>query len=266
MKLEYDHIVVGNCLTALANAYYGGYPILVQGRPSYYFFDHINDKQKSRVWREFAFQLTLAGLMPFGEKIKEIIPTDEAMYEVVTNDGKRHEVWYDSSETVSQSQGTHPKEYYEVIDWFNVTSGRVHTHDKLSFASRKFVNKILFYPTTRFLSHDKFKDLVAVSYAPKSEIDAGGIDPVFVRFEVVDCMLAAGIKGSKNGFNEDKKQKYIAVNIEHERRDIRPCCHPEFADIELVRAANMSHGGNFTTNSGDKEINKLMEKFGGPLA
>ena len=61
---------------------------------------------------------------------------------------------------------------FKVIDWVNIRSGMVHEHDTLEDTESSFVNKIYFYPSERIDgNHDK-KDLVAVSYMNKKQIDS----------------------------------------------------------------------------------------------
>ena len=105
MRLQFEKVIIGNSLLALSAAYYEGVPVLVQGRPQYYFFDEYcylqtrETRKSSDVWKEVSFQLTLAGLMPFGDLITSI-REEEDFIEVITRDGKKHQVYCDKKEIV----------------------------------------------------------------------------------------------------------------------------------------------------------------------
>lgn len=263
MKFEFNQIIVGNSLLALSNAYYRGLPILIHGRPQYFFFDKIGDKTKAAAWREMAFQLNMAGLVPFGDSIESIRSDDGVFYEVTTKGGKRREVICRSSEPCEPAvhktmdyDDDSWQESVEIIDWFTVLSGRVHDIEQLNFHTSA-VNQIVFYPTKRFFAHDKFKDLVCKSYARKDQLENQEYEEWKVRWLVMSRMKEAGIKGSKNGIRPSGTQKYLALNIEFDKRVVRPNYVGEDDEIALVLATERLY---------TKKTQEMIEQWGDPLA
>lgn len=270
-NLHFDELYVGNSLTALAFAYYDGLPIIVHGEPpQYYFFDKLgNGKLKVAVWREFAFQLSMAGLLPFANKVQSFRMEDEHNLYVVTDDGGSYNITvdklYNQQPAVLKDDSGIPM--VEMIDWFRVNSGRVHEHDKVKIPEKyagKFNREILFYPTRRYQGPKLYKDLLVSSYIPEGAEREEENSELYVRFQVESTLKDLGIKGRKNGIDPKGKQKRLKLKIEHENRNVRPHLRSEEPDIFLMRSASFELFGSILQYR-NLDIGRLADKFGDPF-
>ena len=130
---------------------------------------------------------------------------------------------YEKSIVIGQSllEPKIPPNKYMVLDWMNVRSGMVHQYDSIEGTS-DFVSSIHFYPSERIDgNHDK-KDLVAVSYLTKEELNNYEYSDTYARFKILDDMRALGIRGARNGRDTKNPQnyKYYAVKIESNKREV----------------------------------------------
>jgi len=157
---------------------------------------------------------------------------------------------------------------YQVADWINVRSGMVHEYDKIE-TGEPFVNSIYFYPSERIEGrHDK-KDLVSISYLTSEQISDINYSDTYVRFKVRDIMKGLGIKGKKNGKNPNYPHssqvpyKYISLNLENDKREIRLHSTVSYEEVENVSFKNCTAEEllGFITEEGlVQRINKKITK------
>lgn len=263
VRLQFEKVIIGNSLLALSAAYYEGVPVLVQGRPQYYFFDEYcylqtrETRKSSDVWKEVSFQLTLAGLMPFGDLITSI-REEEDFIEVITRDGKKHEVYCDKKEIVKRLPITKAgKEYREIIDWFSVKSGKVHGFETIQISTSPW-RELVFYPTETYQGPNLYKDMFMKSRVLEGEENLEENSELILRFLAENTMLTHGIRGKKNGVTADGRQKYLKIKTEHDKRIVRPLYRPEDTRIQW----NRNVAGGKSKHAG---IAKTMETFGDPF-
>ena len=113
-----------------------------------------------------------------------------------------------------------------VIDWFDVRSGMEHDHN-LFESEDDFVKKVYFYPSDRFGNQKSGrvrKDLVAISYLDKDEIDAFDYSDTMARFKILQMMKDTGIRGARNGRDTYNPEiyRYYSPKIEATQREIFP--------------------------------------------
>lgn len=263
MRLQFEKVIIGNSLLALSTAYYEGVPVLVQGRPEYFFFDEYyyikarETRKVSDVWKEACFQLTLAGLIPFGDLITSI-REEEDFIEVITRDGKKHQVYCDKKEVVKRiplvKKG---KEYREIIDWFSVKSGKVHDMHSIQIGTSPW-RELIFYPTETYQGPNLYKDMLMKSRVLEGEEKLEENSELILRFVAEEVMMRNGIKGKKNGITADGRQKYLKIKTEHDKRIVRPCYRAEDTRIQW----NRNVAGGKSKHAG---ITKIMETFGDPF-
>ena len=257
IKYYYDKVVIGNTLSALIYSFLHGLPLLLNGakQPSKIdYFAHpiqvpllqdfpsqnITTLQGSKmvgpnkldVWNRLCFLMSLEGQIPFADKISSIrIDAQKKELKVITNYSHSTKIEtsavivFDDDDITGLPTPTNvvtDDDERRVEDWISVRSGMVHEYDRID-ASSRFVNSIHFYPSDRIDgNHQNRKDLVAVSYLTKKQLNDIEYSDLFVRYKVLDIMKKAGIRGRRNGrdVNNPGKYKYYAIKLEMYKRKV----------------------------------------------
>jgi hypothetical protein len=228
-----DQIMVGSYLTSLVEAYAIGVPMIIKERPPYYFFDRIGDAAKGEVWSRFAFHLSMSGLLPCGGPVVSCrIDKDPGsrggVVEVVDVNEVAYRFEVDKIEEKNPSQIMYPdksgktRKAFDMIDWFNVISGKVHEHEESAKWKERFVGRLIFPTTNNSKAEKPEKNVIAFSTILEEDILNDEYSELMARFEVERQMAELGIKGRKNGIAPNGKQKHLKLYIEHEKRVVRP--------------------------------------------
>ncbi len=230
MILKLDNIVIGANLKALQFALKKGYPILYKDLELPFDFDYIDDTLSKRDYLEYiAFLLSLAGLNFYGDKIENISFENQ----LIKVTGKRAWTQYIKAERIHDFTIS-PQTYtgiYQVIDWIDVRSIGTHNVKELD-SDDTFVKKIIFYPSQRQNKSKLFdenttdysqipKDLVAISYLTKSELDEETYGEVYSRLKVKDMLKRAGLKGKKCGVSSTGKPSTAPIKLDFSKREIK---------------------------------------------
>ena len=250
---QYDGIVVGNSLSALLCGYASATPVLMLHPREPLFFETFEPDvdlsflgfenkprtintttgqkivgfEKYKVYRKLAMIMSLAGLLPLGNKATMMRLTDEKNLKVILDYARSVNFSFEKITTFGTEilEPNIPPKKYMVLDWMNVRSGMTHSFDRIE-GDPDFVNCIHFYPSERIHgNHPKRKDLVSVSYLTRQQLENYEFSDTYARFEIVDKMRKAGIRGARNGrdVNNPEKYKYYAVKVESDRREaLRP--------------------------------------------
>mgnify|MGYP001187152186 CR=1 FL=1 len=219
-ELSFDKVVVGGSLSALKYAFDKQLPIIIyKTKPPHRFSEEFIVGEYGR----FCFSLSMAGLIPFSDKIESIRYQEEGPLKITSKNSYLFKVNFnklivfndEGIEGLPESQGK-TSELYEVIDWINVRSGMRHEHERLKTTS-DFVSCVHFYPTDRLDGHhpDR-KDVAAVSYMTEEQLDEFGWSDSYVRLKVLEMMRLAGIKGQSSGTSN------YALKIETALREVFP--------------------------------------------
>lgn len=252
---EIDELVIGNSLEAVSYSFLNEKPIILNSIKKPYFFEFFEkgsclekymieadeyklvagdgDKQvgvsKLEVWENLVFHLSLAGLTPVADKTYSIRVEENNSIKVTTKDSrvirfKFNKLRVFDTENIAGLSFSDPLEQYKVTDWINVRSGMKHQYDYFE-TEDNFVKEVYFYPSVRMGSgkNDDRKDLVAVSYLTKEQLDNFEYSDTYVKFKVLNLMKKAGIKGPKNGrrWDDPNKWAYHSVKIEPRSREVR---------------------------------------------
>lgn len=216
---EYEKLVVGGSLSSLIYAYHEGLPLIIDTPRVPYFFDKTKEGiSKKDLWHKFSFMLSMSGLLPMADKTSSVRLEDGILK--AFGDGPYYiKFRADDIEFYDESLNEKKDSIFEVIDWVNVRSGMVHPVDYIDDES-DFVKKIIFYPSYRMDgNHDK-KDLIALSYLNKQQLQDGDYSETFTRLKVLDMMKQAGIRGRANGHFLGK-QRFLSLKIEVALRETR---------------------------------------------
>jgi hypothetical protein len=219
-ELTFDKVVIGGSLAALKYAHANQLPIIVhEVKPPHRFSEEFIAGEYGR----FCFSLSVAGLLPFSNKVESIRFHEEGPLRVTIKNSFLFKVKFnkliifdDEGLTGLPMPSGKTSELYEVIDWFDVRSGMSHGHDRIKTTS-DFINCVHFYPTERLDGHhpDK-KDAAAVSHMTEAQLDDFGWSETYARLKVLEMMRAAGITGQSCGSSN------YALKIETAAREVFP--------------------------------------------
>ena len=255
LKYHHERLVVGSSLEALLYCYLNDLPFIYTKleRPSRFeaFSPDLNLEafgientrctlrsptgervigiQRNILWEKLYFFLSLSGLCPLANKAASL-RVEEGQVKVYTQGASTVTFTYDQLVIFSDEgvlglpeKKPDPDPIYKVLDWFDVRSGLKHDLDFIE-GEDCFVKEILFYPTERIDGDQKLKDAVSISYLREGDINKEAYSDFNARFKTLYLMKKAGIKGRRNGRDQQNKNKYkyYAVRIENSHRQILP--------------------------------------------
>jgi len=239
---QWDDVIIGYSLSALIYAFYTGHPIIgyCTSAPkiidnfdkeidySAYGFGKNKTKKQIELWNHLYMLLSMGGQVPFADNVQAIrLGSENALTITSANRSRITKVNYDNLWIFSDTgvEGMPPItkacEIYRVVDWFNVRSGMKHKETHIITPSQDFVREIVFYPSERLDGdHPDMKDLCAISYLDKEQLDMFEHSPTYARFATMAAMKEMGIRGTKNGIcPKTGNQKHYALKIEFDRRE-----------------------------------------------
>ena len=185
---------------------------------------------KSELWKRLCYSLSLSGLMPLSNNTRSM-RIESGVLKVCVSNTKTIKFNFSQlhifdGENVEGLMECSDDKIYQVADWINVRSGMIHKYDLLETTS-PFVNRMHFYPSGRIEGNHNKKDLVAISYLTKEQLNDINYSDTYVRFKVRSIMKELGIKGRRNGKNPNYPHssgvpyKYVPLTLENEKREIR---------------------------------------------
>lgn len=236
-EFDREDIVVGSCIRSLVYAALHGKPIVFHNLSEPFRFDDTQiegieklgfkkEEPLVDIWGKLFFLLSLAGLvLPIG-KANKLRVVDNTIF--VSDDYTSYKYNFKKL-IIFEDQGISglPRMEREesginiVYDWVNVRSGCYHEHDFLQDEDSEFVKEIIFYPSDRN-KNNKTKDLVAISTMTSAQLEDFDYSSTMVKFKVLKMMKAAGIRGARNGRdqNNPERYKYYAVKVEPAEREV----------------------------------------------
>ena len=243
--------VIGCSLSALLYSYYTGSPLLYTQQTipfrfdcfePYFCLDKIVDQPEPKeivtleqtkkqglpkrdMWEKLHIMLSLAGKIPYADKIKSLRVSDKL--KIITRKTKEVEfdklVVFDDRDIQGIPQEAASRlEKYRVYDWINVYSGTTHNYDCFDSFGGSVIDRVIFYPTDRVDGNHNMKDIVCVSVMNDEQINDYRFSDTYVRFKVEKLMKEAGIKGARNGRDQKnpERYKYYAIKLESVERQI----------------------------------------------
>ena len=291
-----QNIVIGSRLNAVIYAYLNNYTLLLNKyEPPLPFelFPHNTDlsafgvdkaeidlvtpegikkfgNPKSELWKRLCYSLSLSGLMPLSNNASSMRVEGDLLKVYVSNtkmiklkfsqlnifDGDNIEGLIDYSDDT----------LYQVIDWIDVRSGMVHKYDRIETTS-SFVNCIHFYPSERIEgNHDK-KDLVAVSYLTKEQLNDINYSDTYVRFKTRNIMKELGVRGKRNGKNPNYPHsskapyRYVSLTLENNKREIRTRSSGSCEKLENVSFRSFTAEELCSNVINEGAVHKINEKL-----
>ena len=183
-----------------------------------------NPRISTRTLRNYFLSLlSLEGLNMFSDKVKAVRSNDDGL-KVVTENSRVYKVRYNNlflfdDKNIEGVQFTYqPKRPpHRVLDWYHLQSASVSDIEKIT--SKDGTIREIYFTTSE--KHWRSRRLVAVSHLTEDEIDDSSNLEIYKRYEILDMLKKAGIKGRKNGTNPETDEHYrLSVKIEFEGREI----------------------------------------------
>ena len=154
---------------------------------------------------------------------------------------------------------------YIVIDWVDVKSGMIHSYDYME-TEDNFIKEIYFYPSLRIDGASDKKDLVALSYMNKEDLNDFDYADTMAKFKILKLMKEAGIRGARNGRDQNNPEKYkhYAVKIHPRKREIRKLCLDHYDDKKNISfdysTINEMHKGLRRSTDYCAKLNRQISK------
>ena len=115
--------------------------------------------------------------------------------------------YFDEHATYNLLRSENTQRNYEVYDTLAFMRGGKH-HLDLIESSDPFCNKTWFYPTPRVDGKSPFKDACVISILSDDQIDDFDFSETVVRLTTVQKMKDLGLRGPRNGYQEDGSIRY----------------------------------------------------------
>jgi hypothetical protein len=238
LNLYYDEIVVGSSLRALLFAASHSIPVFFTEPEKPHQFDHFaidvdlsswglhNDSQlwttpdgemktgqnKIALWEHVYFVLGLKGLTPFSSvcnslrlDTNELTGFSEYAKLRTIEFGVCH--YFDEHSTYNLLSSEDKPKTHLVYDTFAFIRGGKHHLDFIS-SDDHFCNEIWFYPSPRLDGNTPIKDACVLSILSDEQIDDFDFSETIVRLTALQKMKDLGLRGPKNGYQEDGSQRY----------------------------------------------------------
>lgn len=254
IKFSFEKVVIGSSLEALCYSYLNNIPIFFTRIQKPWLLDSFDseinlscfnfENQKRKIitdskeieigsnkftlWESLYFYLNLSGLCPASDKLQSI-RIEQNLLKAHTSNARmvkadfKELIIFDDHELygLEFAEKKNNNEIIEVRDWFDVRSGMKHEFDVID-GDDQFVKKILFYPSERIDGNSPYKDAVSISYLSQEQIEDFEFSEINARFKTLYFMKKAGIRGARNGKDQNNpdRYKYYAVKIENRKREI----------------------------------------------
>jgi len=215
--MHYENLVFGATLDSLFFAMKNGYPLIYSApRKSHPFDEHVNQE-----WKQACFMLSLAGLVPFSDKIKRATLNDNSI-EIATS-MKRFEISFDhlwvfddGLRGLSEPLGRTTEDNL-VLDWIDVRRGSSHSYDEQNLESERFMTRIIF-PQSWRADKPGIKDAVVFSVLTNSELKEEQHSELFVRFRTEELMSEM-LDGNEVVTESNRREVYPLGRDVHENTE-----------------------------------------------
>jgi len=198
-EFVWDNVVIGTTLSAVKWAQEMNWPVLFNKEPAFFKFKKLNSGDlEHEKWQEIVSDLSLRGLVPFGDKISSI-RINQNKIEVFCGIRKyvvnyKNIKFFDEDNIENFPFSRINIKNYCVCDWFRVTSGTNHDHLLLE-TDDDFVNKIYFFPK---ITLPKYKDCVSQSFISQENLNHVDYTSTMARLKTISTMKEVGILGTKH--------------------------------------------------------------------
>ena len=219
-----NKVVVGGSLAALLYSYENNIPLIINKVQKPHGFEKEGWLSRAEnnlyKWHNLYYLLSNAGLNLLGTKAQHV-RIKEGDISVTTKDARvikfdyNNVILFDDENVAGLPLPTKENKDFVVLDW--IISKSCQTHPNTFWETEdNFVKEVHFYPSDRIDGHHpNRKDIVAVSYLQKEQLEDFEYSDTYAKFKVMAMMKEAGIGGRKCGGNNQ-----YALNLEVTKREI----------------------------------------------
>jgi len=254
MSIEYGSLVYGGSLDALSYAFQKGLPLVYSTpAPPHQFKNGGVDRQR---WFALHFLLGTAGLLPLSTKVLTTRLTDN-MLSISTTGARTYTALFEKL-LVVDSEGliglpaptSVTSNNFEVLDWINVRSGMVHSHESMLGP----LVKAHFYPSKRIDGNHNKKDACVISCLTQEQLLNFEHSEAITRLKLAEQMEQAGIKGAGNGAG-----KHLPIKLESSHRQVFPMGKNVYGEVPWVEF--IKDEVSFSARSQCSRLSSLAEQL-----
>ncbi len=229
---KFDDLIIGGTLPAFLHGYCNSLPVLYIDKKIPLRFEISKNKvfdniSKVGLWNRLGAFLSLAGLLPFSNKITGFRILEDNYAEAYTNSRKikisfNRLLIFDEDKIGGLEEPVFKaKKDFKVYDWL-ITKGMSRHEKSFIESSDDFVREVLFYPSERKGTRKTTKDMVAISYLTEEQVSSLDYSENYARLKAINMMKDAGLRGYSNGYSKIKQAtQYYAIALEHDRREMK---------------------------------------------
>ena len=252
MIFEYDKVVIGGTLAAIACAFKEECPILFTRPQPPPRFDFVGPKldlsalkipnenktlttfnekllvgpQKRLLWERLLFLLSLRGHVPLSNLCHHMRHVDNNIvcsneYSKIMEIRFKECFYFNDPNTTGFVQKTKfDSDTYLCYDYIAFNSGGKHEIDFIH-TNDDFVSEIWFYSSDRIDGNTPVRDACAVSRLTESQLLDFDYSETMARFKVLKTMKDNGMRGKQNGYTKKGTPRHYDFRTSSIRREIR---------------------------------------------
>jgi len=239
LELKYDKIVIGSSLEAVLYAFYNRikliYTRILQPDENATIEDYGHGTKKYDIWNKYAFQLTLAGYVPFGDKVDHIRYVDENTIKITTREEGVYKVTFNklylfddhNLQDIPGHCGTTSDEV-RVLDWFHMHKGVKNKFDGYQQDTR-LMNNVVFYKKPKSYNGLK-KHICVISQIKRDELEKYKEHYIKIKTET----LLPSLLSNKSNDGDEEIIKIPEIEIEHIDREVFELGQNIYEDFDNV--------------------------------
>lgn len=188
--------------------------------------------QKSYIYKRLSFVLSLSGLNFLSDKFVLMRLDSEEKKIVITISKEKvvriryNQLYIFNEEGINGLPPVIKKQdnKKQVVDWFFSMCCEPHNLYYLKNNSQ-IINEVFFYDSVYNKTRNLDKDLIVTSIIDEKDLSEFEYSPTFIMLSLIKLLNSFGIHGIKKGYryypDKEPKQRYRAMNFEHEIRQVR---------------------------------------------
>mgnify|MGYP003115654097 CR=1 FL=1 len=199
---------------------------------------------KIYLWEHLLFVLGLKGLAPFSDMCFSL-RLDEDCLTGYSEYAKLRSVdfdichYFDDRGRYNLLPSKNVKPEYEVYDRIAFMRGGKHKYDLIR-TTDNFCDSIWFYPTPRVDGTTSIKDACVVSILSEEQVDNFDFSETMARLTTLETMKDLGLRGPKNGYQEDGRPRYRSFKTETINRKKFLSSPPIWIETDTIKAPKIS--------------------------
>lgn len=199
---------------------------------------------KIYLWEHLLFVLGLKGLAPFSDMCFSL-RLDEDCLTGYSEYAKLRSVdfdichYFDDRGRYNFLPSKNVKPEYEVYDRIAFMRGGKHKYDLIR-TTDNFCDSIWFYPTPRVDGKTSIKDACVVSILSEEQVDNFDFSETMARLTTLETMKDLGLRGPKNGYQEDGRPRYRSFKTETINRKKFLSSPPIWIETDTIKAPKIS--------------------------